>query len=239
MEKTCIRMKDRPVGERPYEKCLEYGPEILTDGELLAIILRSGTKKASALELAWRLLDVHPSYKGLEGLFHLKFEDFRSIPGIGDVKAVQLLSILELSRRLSRAGFSERTEFSQPSEIADYYMERMRHLDREQVELLLLNSKCCLLKELTLSTGDATTAYIPVQNIFEEAVRCGAIFLVLLHNHPSGDPQPSQEDYVITKRIKEAGEILGIRLLDHIIIGDRCYFSMKEEGNLLEEESES
>lgn len=229
MESTYLRMKDRPVGERPYEKCLNFGAEALTDGELLAVILRSGTKKASALELAWNLLDLHPAYKGLEGLFHLKKEDFQSISGIGEVKAMQLLCILELSRRLSRTGFSEAVSFTEPSEIAEYYMESMRHLDYEQVLLLLLNSKNRLLKELTLTTGDATSAFVSVKNIFEEAVRSGAVSLILIHNHPSGCPEPSQEDLLITNRIKEAGELLGITLLDHIIIGDRCYFSMREQ----------
>lgn len=229
MEQQFIRMKDRPPGERPYEKCLEYGAETLTDGELLAVLLRSGTKQYSSLELAWKLLDLHPSFKGLEGLQHLGPEEFKRVPGIGTVKAVQLMCILELSRRLSRTGFSEAPSFRNPEDIAAYYMESMRHLDHERVRLLLLNGQHSLLKEMILTMGDSNNAYVPVKKIFAEALRCEAVYLVLLHNHPSGCPQPSREDLLITGRIREAGEILGIGLSDHIIIGDRCYYSMREE----------
>ena len=232
MQQTFLRMKDRPSGERPFEKCLEFGVEALTDGELLANIIRSGTKETSALELAWKLLELHPSYKGLEGLFHLGLEEFRSVNGIGLVKSVQLICILELSRRLSRAGFTEAHEFDCAEEIAAYYMEDMRHLDYEKVQLLFLNGHNALLREMTLSMGDSTNAFVSVRNIFAEAMRCEAVSLVLLHNHPSGSPEPSREDIMITKRVKEAGEIMGIPLLDHIIIGDRCFFSMQEEDLL-------
>ncbi len=232
MGQPFLRMKDRPQGERPYEKCLEFGAEALSDGELLAVVLRSGTKEYTSLDLAWKLLEVHPSYKGLEGLHHLGYEDFTRIPGIGSVKAVQLLCVLELSRRLSRTGFDHAPAFHQPEEIAAWYMETMRHLDHERVQLLLLNGRHSLLKEMTLTTGDAANAYVPVKNIFQEALRAQAVYLVLVHNHPSGSPRPSREDLQITQRIKEAGEILGITLSDHIIIGDRCYYSMKEENIL-------
>ena len=224
-----LRMKDRPAKERPYEKCMEFGPEALSDGELLAVVLRSGTKNISSLELAWKLLELHPSYKGLEGLYHLSYEEFCSIPGIGMVKAIQILCILELSRRLSRSGFQESHVFYEPEDVAAYYMESMRHLDYEKVQLMLLNGKHCLLKEITLTTGDANSAYVPVKNIFSEALRCEAVYMILVHNHPSGSPEPSREDLLITKRIKEAGNLIGIPLSDHIIIGDRCYFSMREE----------
>lgn len=229
MEQHFLRMKDRPPGERPYEKCLEYGAEALTDGELLAVMLRNGTKECSSMELAWRLLDLHPSYKGLEGLYHLSMEEFQGLPGIGTVKAVQLQCILELSRRLSRTGFAQSCEFHNPEDIASYYMESMRHLDYEKVQLLLLNGRHCLLKEITLTMGDSNNAYVPVKNIFAQALRSEAVYLILLHNHPSGCPEPSREDLMITRRIKEAGDILGIPLSDHIIIGDRCFYSMREE----------
>lgn len=232
MEATYLRMKDRPLQERPYEKCLQLGVESLSDGELLAVILRTGTRKSSSLELAWQLLELHPSYKGLEGLSHLKTEEYQRIAGIGKIKAIQISCILELSRRLSRVGFEERPEFHAPDEIASYYMESMRHLDHEQVKLLLLNGKHGLLKEISLTSGDSSNAFVPVKNIFTEAIRSEAVYLILLHNHPSGCPEPSREDLLITQRIRDAGELLGVTLSDHIIIGDRCYCSMKEEGLL-------
>lgn len=223
-----LRIKDRPAQERPYEKCMEYGVESLTDGELLAVLLRNGTRQYNALELAWKLLDLHPAYKGLEGLYHLDLEEFRSIPGIGKVKGVQLMCLLELSRRLSRTGFEDQVEFHAPEEIAAYYMESMRHLDYEKVKLLLLNGKHRLLKEKTLTIGDSNSALVPVKAIFAEALRCEAVYIILLHNHPSGCPEPSPEDLRITRRIAEAGDLMGIPLSDHIIIGDRCFISMRE-----------
>ncbi|MBR5047451.1 MAG: DNA repair protein RadC [Eubacterium sp.] len=232
MEQQFLRMKDRPPGERPYEKCLEYGVEALTDGELLAVMLRNGTRDCSSVDMAWRLLDLHPSFKGLAGLCHLSMEEFQSIPGIGAVKAIQLKCVLELSRRLSRTGFTETFEFHSPEDIASYYMESMRHLDYEKVQLLLLNGRHCLLKEITLTMGDSNNAYVPVKNIFSQAIRSEAVYLILVHNHPSGCPEPSREDLMITRRIKEAGEMLGIPLSDHIIIGDRCFYSMKDNDIL-------
>ncbi len=232
MEQLFKRMKDRPCAERPYEKCLEYGAGSLTDGELLAVLLRNGTKESSSIEIAWKLLELHPVYKGLEGLFHLGLEDFINVKGIGRVKAIQIVCMLELSRRLSITGFNENFAFQSPEDIAAYFMESMRHLDHEEVHLLLLNGKHCLLKKMVVTSGDANSAYVPVKNIFSEALRCGAVYLILVHNHPSGCPDPSREDLMITKRIEEAGNLLGIPLSDHVIIGDRCYFSMKEENIL-------
>ena len=204
MERQSVTMKQRPETERPYEKCLKAGAESLTDGELLAVLIRCGTKNYSALELAFALLDRHPVYKGLAGLYHLDMEMLKTIPGIGNVKAIEILCALELSKRLARASIKEESDFSSPEYIASYYMEEMRHLCVEKVMLLLLT-------------------------IFVEALRYEAVYMILIHNHPSGCPEPSREDLVITKQIKEAGELLGIPLSDHIIIGDKCYTSLREQ----------
>lgn len=222
-------MKERPITERPYEKCLESGPENLSDGELLAVILRSGTRKCSALELAWKILDKHPVYKGIAGLPHMRLEMLKEIPGIGNVKAIEILCILEFSRRLSQASIAKESDFSSPDYIAAYYMETMRHLEIEKVLLLLLDGKHRLMKEVFLSQGTANSAYVSVKSIFIEAFRYEAVHMILIHNHPSGYPEPSREDLLLTQRIKEAGELLGIPLTDHIIIGDRCYVSLREQ----------
>lgn len=229
MEKRFMTMKERPVSERPYEKCLESGPESLSDGELLAVILRSGTRECSALELAWKILEKHPVYKGIAGLYHMKIGMLKEIPGIGNVKAIEILCILELSRRLSRASVARETDFSSPEYIASYYMESMRHLEEERVLLLLLDGKHHLMKEIFLAKGTANSAYVPVKSIFIEAFRHEAVYLILLHNHPSGCAEPSREDLVLTRRVREAGELLGIPLTDHIIIGDRCFTSLREQ----------
>ena len=229
MEKRFKTMKERPVSERPYEKCLAYGPEALSDGELLAVILRSGTRECSALELAWKILEKHPVYKGIAGLYHMKIGMLKEIPGIGNVKAIEILCILELSKRLSRASVAREADFSSPEYIAAYYMESMRHLEEERVLLLLLDGKHRLMKEIFLSQGTANSAYVSVKSIFTEAFRHEAVHIILLHNHPSGCPEPSREDLVLTRRIREAGELLGIPLTDHIIIGDQCFTSLREQ----------
>lgn len=223
-------MKDRPATERPYEKCLESGAESLSNGELLAVVLRSGTRGCSALDLAFLLLEKHPVHKGLAGLYHLTYPMLTEIPGIGKVKAVELLCILELSKRLSRASLEAKCDFSAPEYVASYYMEEMRHLDREKVKLLLLDGKHRLMREVDLSEGSANAAFVSLRSVFVLALRYEAVHLILLHNHPSGDPEPSKEDLSLTARIQQAGDLVGIPLTDHIVIGDQCFISMREEG---------
>ncbi len=229
MNQNRLTMKKRPKSERPYEKCLEHGPESLTDGELLAIILRSGTKSRSSLEVAWDILECHPIYKGLISLHHLDLKTLKQIPGVGDVKAIEILCVSELSKRLSRASVQLDRDFSSPEYIASYYMESMRHLDHEEVFLLLLNGQHRLIREIPLSSGTATSAVISIKQIFMEALRYGAVYIILIHNHPSGITTPSREDIVLTRKVKEAGQLLGIPLSDHIIIGNQCFLSLREE----------
>lgn len=229
MEKRFRTMKERPVTERPYEKCQETGPETLSDGELLAVILRTGTRQQSVLELAWELLSAHPARKGLLGLCHMDREMLTRIPGIGHVKASQILCLIELSRRIARAAVPRDEEFCSPEIIAAYYMEDLRHLEKERVLLLLLDGRHHLLREIILSKGTENGAEVPVKDIFREALRYGAVNVILIHNHPSGYPEPSRADLMLTGRIREAGEMIGIPLLDHIIIGDKCFISLKEQ----------
>jgi len=223
-------MKERPVTERPYEKCLASGAQSLTDGELLAVILRCGTKNLSVLELACLLLEKHPVYKGISGLHHLDYQMLLEIPGIGKVKATNLLCVLELSKRLARSSVAEMYDFSSPENVAAYFMEELRHLEEERVKLLLLNTRQKMIRETTLSAGTTNQAYVPVREIFLAALKHSAAAVLLVHNHPSGEPGPSKEDILLTRRVKEAGELLDIPLLDHVIIGDHCYVSLKEKG---------
>ena len=230
MENRSLKMKERPVAERPYEKCILTGPESLTDGELLAVILRCGTKNCSALEMAWKILEKHPVYKGLEGLHHMDRKSLMEIPGVGNVKATEILCILELSKRLSKVQARENLDISSPDFIAKYYMEEMCHLKIEKVLLLLLDEKHQLLSELILSTGTSDSALVPVRSIFQEALRNEAAYVILIHNHPSGDPEPGREDLVLTRQIVKAGQMVEVPLLDHIIIGDHTFISMREKG---------
>ncbi|MDI9242600.1 RadC family protein [Fusibacillus kribbianus] len=228
MNRNTIR--ELPASERPYEKCRAKGPESLTDAELLAVILRTGTKGQGALETARKVLDMSVPHGGLLGLYHLTADELRGIPGIGSVKALQLSCIGELAKRMSRNRFEKARTFGTPGEVASYFMEDMRHLEKEELRSVFLDTKGQLLKEEVLFVGTVNGSLISPREIFLEALKCRAVSVILLHNHPSGDPEPSREDILVTKRIAAAGELLDICLLDHIIIGDHCYISLKERG---------
>lgn len=226
-------MKDIPAEERPYERCLAMGPEQLTDGELLAVIIRTGSREATSLELAQKILALNYPNKGILGLLHLSLADYRKLKGIGRVKAIQLLCIGELSRRIwKQAAGGSSPVLADPKAIAEYCMEDMRHLDHEQVRALFFDTRQRLIREEMLSKGTVNTSVLSPREVFLSALRCQAVTVVLVHNHPSGDPSPSQQDELLTLRVKEAGEALGIYLLDHIIIGDTTFISLRERGIL-------
>jgi DNA repair protein RadC len=217
----------------PYERFLRFGPENLMESELLAIILRTGTKDASALELADQVLALtqHPR-RGLLGLYDLSLEDLMQIKGIGLVKAVKLKCLAELSMRISCSRASRGLSFHNAGKVADYYMEKLRHLNTECVYLLCLDTKAHLIHEEKISDGCVRMALISPREIFLKALEHKAVYILLLHNHPSGDPAPSSADYQITSDLAELGSKMDIPLLDHIIIGDNEYFSFKETNNL-------
>ena len=217
--------------ELPYERFLSCGAGSLTNAELLAIILRTGTKEKSAMQLSREILGFHKQGSSeLSALHRLTLEDLKSIPGIGEVKAVKILSLAEISRRLVRERAASRLTFSSPSAVADYYMEQMRHLETETAVLVLLDNKMGLLREEILSLGTVNCTLLSPREIFLRALRWGAVNIMLLHNHPSGDPTPSEMDKEITQRICSAGNLLGIQLIDHLIIGDLQYTSLREYG---------
>lgn len=222
------QIKNLPKEERTYEKCLKYGAESMTDIELLAIILRTGTKGCNVKELAIRMLQNEEGDISVLSLTHLSLEQLMEINGIGKVKAIQILCVLELAKRISRTRFSNATKFNSSDIIADYYMERLRHLEQEQMHVMFLDTKCKLIKDKRISSGTINQSLISPREVFVEALKCNCVNIVLVHNHPSGDPSPSQDDIKSTERVNKAGKIIGIRLLDHIIIGDNTYFSLKE-----------
>ncbi len=215
--------------DRPYEKCIKHGAGILSNAELLAVLLRSGTKGNSALDLAQRLLGTECGEDGILNIHSFTLEKLKTIKGIGTVKAIQILCVSELAKRLAKASAKEGLIFNQPSTIARYYMEDMRHQTQENLRLLMLNTKSKLLGEKDVSKGTVNSAIVSPREIFIEALEKKAVAIILMHNHPSGDPVPSENDVLFTKRIKEAGKLIGIELLDHIIIGNNCYISFAEE----------
>ena len=216
--------------ERPYEKCEQYGAENLTDAELLAVLLRTGTKGENSLQLAKRIL--HPDFaqEGILNIHQWSMEQLLEIKGIGSVKAIQILCLSELAKRLSKAEAQSGLNFSAPETIAQYYMEDMRHRKKEAMKPLLLNSKTKLIGESELSLGTVNTTLVSPREVFVEALRRNAVAVILLHNHPSGDPTPSKQDILITRRVTEAGRLIGVELLDHIIIGDNCFISLRDKG---------
>jgi DNA repair protein RadC len=213
--------------ERPRERLQRLGPENLSGPELLAIILGSGGRGQSALQLASGLL---ARLGGLRTLLNSPVEELAACPGIGPAKACAVRAALELGRRLG-SEVVNRTVIRGPADVAALLMDEMRYLEKEQFRVLLLNTKNQVLAIETVSLGDLTSAIVHPREVFKEAIRRAAAAVILAHNHPSGDPAPSREDSDVTKRITEAGKILGIEVLDHIVIGDNRYISLREQGS--------
>lgn len=232
-----ITMKELSETERPYEKGIKHGISALSDAELLAIIIRSGSKNSNALDVAYKVLDAHAVHKGIVGLNFLKESELTEIEGVGQVKALQLLCLSEFSRRMSKALYKPFLSFSSPASIANYFMENTRYMEKECVYVLLFDSKHHMLKDIQLTQGTVNQSLVSPREIFVEALKYNAVFIILIHNHPSGDPTPSREDIILTKRIYEAGQLIGIELSDHIVLGNCCYVSMAERGLLNEKKS--
>lgn len=230
MNQNNFRIKDLPSSLRPYEKCISYGAEALSDAELLAVLLRTGTKNESSISLAYRVLTEYADEDNLASLCRLSPDKLCKIKGIGKVKAVQIICAVELGRRLMTSKRREKLSLLSPDEIASYYMPRLKDKKQESVWILLLDGKCRLLHEEQIYEGTVKSSLISPREIFITALEKEAVYLFLLHNHPSGDPTPSNDDFAITKRVKESGRLLGIDLLDHIIIGDQSYISFIEKG---------
>lgn len=231
-EKNSATMKSLPESERPYEKCLRYGPAYLSDAELLAVILRTGSYGYTALQMAADILRLCPYQEGLTGILHLSAQDLRSVTGIGDVKAVQVLCIGELSRRIARMESGRTLCFEDPSSVAAYYMEELRHEEQETVRCMMLDTRGRMLGETEVHRGTVSNAPLSAREVFLRALSYHAVSIVLVHNHPSGNPAPSEEDIAVTRQLMRAGDLVGIRLLDHIIIGDHTYVSLLTEGAL-------
>lgn len=225
-------MQHMPLHDRPYEKCCLYGPEKLQDHELLAVILRTGTVGCNALETARAILNKAQGANGLLALHQLSQKELLEIPGVGKVKATQIACISELCKRMACLQSADTLQLDHPDKIATRYMERLRHEKQETIYLLLLDKKNHLLGERCISKGTVDASVITPREIMITALQQQAVNLILLHNHPSGNPAPSQDDIQLTERILQSAELIGLHLLDHIIIGDRMYFSFAAEDML-------
>jgi len=220
-------IKELPEGERPRERLEHYGPSALSSAELLAIILRVGTKDENVIRLAQRLLT---TYGGLVGLAQAPFSEMMEIKGLGEAKITQLKAAFELGRRLLVAAPHERPLVKSPADAANLLMMEMGLLEQEHLRTVLLDSKNQVLKVHTVYIGSLNTAVVRVGELFREAIRLNCAALIVAHNHPSGDPTPSSEDVYVTRQIVEAGKLLNIDVLDHLVICQARWVSLKERG---------
>ncbi|WHH61055.1 DNA repair protein RadC [Petroclostridium sp. X23] len=225
-----FRMKDLPIEERPYEKLEKYGSQVLSNAELMAIIIKTGTKQETAVEIAQRILKQCGDDTGLGFLHDISLEELKKVKGIGRVKAIQLKAVIEIAKRMSAFSNHNRICISSPEDVSKFVMQEMRYLKQEHFRVIMLNVKNRILKQMNVTIGTLNASLVHPRDVFSEPIRNKCASIILVHNHPSGDPSPSKEDIEITTRIIEAGKILGIDVLDHIIIGDGKYVSFKEKG---------
>jgi len=228
-ERYTVAIKEIPQNERPRERLMHYGASAVSSAELLAIQLRTGTRERSAIGLGELLLS---QFAGLRGVAGCSVEQMSVVKGIGPVKAVQICAAFELGRRLAALSDEERPVIRSPQDVANLLMPELRDLKKETLKSLILDTKNRVLKILTVSVGILDSSLVHPREVFKDAITASAAAIIVAHNHPSGDPTPSPEDRQITKRLYEAGQILGIELLDHIVIGDNKFVSLKERGFL-------
>ncbi|MGI6344869.1 MAG: RadC family protein [Bacillota bacterium] len=226
MSLDSVLIKDMPVEERPRERMFRLGPKQLSNSELLAIILGTGRRGESALQLSNRLLS---ECGGLRGLFDLSLEELSQIPGIGLAKASKLGAITELATRIAENRFQQAV-IRHPSDVEKLLMSRFLQLDQEEFVIVLLDTKNQVLAIEGVFLGSLNASIVHPREVFKRAIRRSAAGMIVAHNHPSGDPTPSREDINVTRRLTEAGKIIGIEVLDHIIFGDGKTISLKEKG---------
>ena len=231
-------MKELPISERPYEKLEMYGAHTLSNAELLAIIIKNGTKEESSVTLAQKILSLSKKQNciqdNLNFLQELSIEEFMKVKGIGKVKAIQLKATCELAKRISKPIENIKTKVKTPQDIVSLLMDELKMEKREIVKVIIMNSRNVILKIQTISQGGTNSVQVDTKDILMEAIKIGAPKIIMVHNHPSGEPTPSKEDIEFTQKLEKAAEILGIGLLDHIIIGYNQYTSIK--SYLLEKE---
>lgn len=222
-------MRAAPETDRPRERLASLGPEALTDAEVLALLLRTGTRHAGALSVARALL---AACGGIEGLSRAAPRELAGASGVGPAKAATLAAALELGRRLAARRLQEGAPIRGPEDVYRHFHPWLRHATQERFLAVLLDGRHRVLGQEVISQGTLTASLVHPREVFRPALRACAAALVLVHNHPSGDPSPSAEDRAVTARLARAGEILGVRVVDHIVVAERGYCSLREEGLL-------
>lgn len=219
-------IKELPESERPREKLIEYGAKTLSSSELLAILIRTGSKTSSALDLSHELLRGIPD--GIVSLNDATIEEITQIKGIGNCKAAIILAAVELGKRIVLEEAKDKRKITSPLDIVDFFMTDLSGFKREHFKITMLDTKNNIIGIEEVSIGNLNSSIVHPREVFKQAIKRSSSSIILVHNHPSGDPTPSREDINITKRLVECGDLLGIRVLDHIIIGDRKHISLKE-----------
>jgi DNA repair protein RadC len=219
-------IRDMPKSERPRERLRDYGPQALSTAELLAIILRTGTSREGVLTLATRLLS---RYEGLAGLARVSFAELCGEKGLGEAKASQLRAALELGKRLSSMQPEARALVRSPSDVANLLLTEMSLLEQEHLRVVLLNSRNEVMGVPEVYKGSVNSSLVRIGELFREAIRRNCPAIIIVHNHPSGDPTPSADDISLTRQTVEAGRLLNIEVLDHLVIGNGRFVSLKEQ----------
>lgn len=222
-----MKIKELPLSERPYEKMEIYGPEKLSNAELIAIVIKSGTKDESSIHIAQRILSLEKSNgTNLKFLQEMSVNELMKIKGIGKVKAIQIMAICEIAKRMSSPMNITNIQINSPRDVANLLMDEMKYKKRECVKTILLNIKNVVVKIVDICYGGTNSAILKPKDVLHEAIKNEAPKIILVHNHPSGDPTPSKKDIEFTDNLIKAAEIMGIELLDHIVIGDQSFRSI-------------
>jgi len=221
-------LKELPVSEQPREKLFNHGVETLSNAELLAIIIRTGHREDTALEVANRILSLDES--GITYLSDITFEELTTVKGIGICKAAQVLAVIEIGKRINRRGSLDKIKVTSPDILANLMMDEMRYLFKEHFKIALLDTKNQIIGIENISVGTLNASIVHPRDVFKVAIKRNCNSIILIHNHPSGDVEPSAEDVNLTRRLIDAGNLLGIFILDHIIIGDSKYLSFKQKN---------
>ncbi|NJL04526.1 MAG: DNA repair protein RadC [Chloroflexaceae bacterium] len=222
-----VRIREMPDHERPRERLRDYGAESLSDAELLAILLRTGVSGLNVVQLSQQLLREREGWRGLQ---QSSFQSLRDQHGMGEAKAAQLKAALEIGRRLAMLSFTERVQIRSPSDVAQLMQIELSHLDQEHLKAVCLDTRNRVVKIQTVYVGTLNSAGLRVGEVFKEAIKINSAAIILAHNHPSGDPSPSQDDLQVNRQLLQAGQLLDIDVLDHLIIGHGRYVSLREGG---------
>jgi len=220
-------IKELPYDERPRERMLDLGAGKLSNTELLAILLGTGTRSESAMRLAEKIISKEE--EGLHFLGSTIPQELSVIPGIGVAKSCQIVAAIELGKRMAAKPKNKRGHVETPEDIASVFMEDMRYLKKESFKILILNTKNEIVSIESISTGNINSSIVDPREVFNPAIRRSAACIALIHNHPSGNPEPSDADVKVTERLKKAGELLDIKVIDHIVIGDGTFVSLKRK----------